>query len=121
MMRQVNATTIQSQRNMVLRPGTECSCALQGRDKATERIMKDLDNSFAKMRNEVDKDKVSASVRKEAMGPTRDAIKVGLLKRSFEVTLQMIGHMETMHRMHSQLSRVTFPRDKLRQWAIRTL
>jgi len=45
--------------------------------------MKDLDNSFAKMRSEVDKDKVSASVRKEAMGPTRDAIKVCLLKKSF--------------------------------------
>ena len=49
---------------------------LQGRDKATERIMKDLDSTFAKMRSEVDKDKVAASVRKEALGPTRDAIKV---------------------------------------------
>ena len=82
--------------------------------------MKDLDNTFAKMRSEVDKDKVSASVRKEAMGPTRDAIKVSLLKRSFEVALQMTRHMETMHRMHAQLSFVTFPRDKLRPWAIRT-
>ncbi len=49
---------------------------LQGRDKATERIMKDLDSKFAKMRSEVDKDKVTDSVRKEALGPTRDAIKV---------------------------------------------
>ena len=48
----------------------------QGRDKATERIMSDLDSTFAKMRSEVGKDKVTASVRKEALGPTRDAIKV---------------------------------------------
>lgn len=40
--------------------------------------MNDLDGSFAKMRDEIDKDKVSASVRKEALGPTRDAIKVCL-------------------------------------------
>ena len=42
--------------------------------------MKDLDGKFAKMRDEVDKDKVTASVRKEALGPTRDAIKVCLPK-----------------------------------------
>ena len=38
--------------------------------------MKDLDSKFAKMRSEVDKDKVTDSIRKEAVGPTRDAIKV---------------------------------------------
>ena len=42
--------------------------------------MNDLDSSFASMRDEVDKDKVSASVRKEALGPTRDALKVCLPK-----------------------------------------
>ncbi len=74
--------------------------------------MKDLDNSFAKMRSEVNKDKVSASVRKEAMGPTRDAIKVGLLKRSFEVTLQMTSVIwrqctECTHSFQVSLSRGT--------------
>ena len=49
---------------------------LQGRDKATEGIMKDLDAKFARMRSEVDRDKVTDSMRKEALGPTRDAIKV---------------------------------------------
>lgn len=38
--------------------------------------MSDLDSKFAKMRSEVDQDKVTASMRKEALGPTRDAIKV---------------------------------------------
>ena len=51
-------------------------CVLQGRDKATEGIMKDLDAKFARMRSEVDRDKVTDSMRKEALGPTRDAIKV---------------------------------------------
>ena len=62
--------------------------------------MKDLDSKFAKMRSEVDKDKVAASVRKEALGPTRDAIKVcspgRVLPESSTLTVHLVvSHMRS--------------------------
>ncbi|CAL5227845.1 g10877 [Coccomyxa viridis] len=80
----------------------ELHMSTAGRDKATERIMKDLDSTFAKMRSEVDRDKVADSVRKEALGPTRDAIKAALacgLKA--EDLKQLIDEEAAHHEIHA--------------------
>ena len=52
--------------------------------------MKDLDAKFARMRSEVDRDKVTDSMRKEALGPTRDAIKVCIQLRVHTLLISYI-------------------------------
>ena len=52
--------------------GAQC---LQGQEAAAQAIMNDVEAAVERMRTEVDKDKVTAAMRSEALEPTRDAIK----------------------------------------------
>ena len=57
--------------------------------------MKDLDAKFARMRTEVDRDKVTNSMRKEALAPTRDAIKVCIQLRNLIASISYIVRIQT--------------------------